>query len=410
MGSPRKNYIRSGDLEIARPVYELVNDEIIPGTGVAKDHFWSELARIAKELGPRNDELVTYRDDLQKKIDDWHIQHRKQEHNAAAYKAFLVKIGYLVRNVDDFQITTKNIDNEIAKIAGPQLVVPLDNARYVLNAANARWGSLYDALYSSDAIPESDGCKKIKKYNPIRGEKVIRFSRNFLDRNFPLEKDTHHHSVRYYIENGQLMVQMGDATVTTLLRPEGFTGYSGNPEKPDRILLGKHGLHVELRFGEGFFIGRRDHAKIYDIHMEAAITSIMDCEDSVASVDTEDKVRVYRNWLGLMKGTLKQTIEKDNEVIERTLAEDRHYLSGNQAIYITGTQPVDRAKCGHAFANGFSIAERQMYSGNDAGCHGYRTVCKTRYPWQHGKTKQPLWLGIYCQTENAWPCRSCARH
>ena len=327
MVSSGKNYIRIGDLEIARPVYDLVNDEIAPVPGVATGHFWSELTRIVKELGPRNDELVAYRDELQAKIDAWHIQHRTQPHNAGAYKDFLEKIGYLVRDVCDFQITTKNVDKEIAAIAGPQLVVPLDNARYVLNAANARWGSLYDALYSSDAIPESDGCRKIKKYNPIRGEKVIRFARHFLDRNFPLEKDTHNHIVRYHVENDQLMVQMGDSTITTLLRPEGFVGYSGNPAKPDRILLGKHGLHVELRFGEGYFIGRRDHAQIYDIHMEAAITSIMDCEDSVASVDTEDKVRVYRNWLGLMKGTLKQTIEKDNEVIERALAEDRHYLT-----------------------------------------------------------------------------------
>jgi malate synthase len=327
MTSTSKNFIRFGDLEIAKPIYELVQNEILPDTGVAIDHFWSELTRIVNELGPRNNELVTYRDELQAKIDAWHIQHRNQSHDAAAYKSFLEDIGYLVRDIGDFQITTKNVDNEIAKIAGPQLVVPLDNARYVLNAANARWGSLYDALYSSNAIPESEGCKKIKRYNPIRGEKVIQFVRQFLDRNFPLEKDTHNHIVRYYVENGQLMMQMGDSTITTLLRPEGFVGYSGDPEKPDSVLLGKHGLHVELRFGEGYFIGRRDHAQIYDIHIEAAITSIMDCEDSVASVDTEDKVRVYRNWLGLMKGTLKQTIEKDEKTIERTLAEDRNYLS-----------------------------------------------------------------------------------
>ena len=170
MSSSRKNYIRIGELEIARPVYDLVHDEIAPGTGVATDHFWSEFTKIVKELGPRNNELVALRDELQAKIDAWHIQHRRQVHDVAAYKDFLEKIGYLVRDVGDFQIATKNVDHEIAGIAGPQLVVPLDNARYVLNAANARWGSLYDALYSSDAIPEADGCRKIKRYNPIRGE------------------------------------------------------------------------------------------------------------------------------------------------------------------------------------------------------------------------------------------------
>lgn len=327
MSNYKHDYIQSGELEIARPLHDLVANEVTPGTGVAADTFWSALENIIRELGPENEKLACHRDSLQKKIDDWHIEHRSGPHDASAYKNFLTDIGYLVPEGDDFHIETTNVDEEIARVAGPQLVVPLDNARYVLNAANARWGSLYDALYSSDAIPESDGCRKIKKYNPIRGEKVIEYSRRFLDRNFPLEKDTHRHIVQYYVEHGELMVQMGDGTTTTLLRPEGFVGYSGKPENPDRVLLRKHGLHVELRFGEGYFIGRRDHAKIYDIHIESAVTSIMDCEDSVASVDTDDKVRVYRNWLGLMKGTLKQVIEKDNEVIERKLAGDREYLS-----------------------------------------------------------------------------------
>lgn len=327
MSNFRHEYIQAGELEIARPIHDLVTNEIIPGTGIQASGFWSALASIIRDIGPVNDKLVSHRDTLQKKIDDWHVEHRSGKHDPSAYKKFLKDIGYLVPAVEDFKIDVSNVDDEISRVAGPQLVVPLDNARYVLNAANARWGSLYDALYSSDAIPESDGCKKIKKYNPIRGEKVIEYSRRFLDRNFPLEKDTHRHVVQYYVENSQLMVQMGDGTTTTLLRPEGFVGYRGDPENPDRVLLRKHGLHVELRFGEGYFIGRRDHAKIYDIHIEAAITSIMDCEDSVASVDTEDKLRVYRNWLGLMNGTLKQTIEKDDEVIERKLAQDRSYLS-----------------------------------------------------------------------------------
>lgn len=327
MSRMKQDTIRLGDLEIARPLYDLVENEIAPDTGVSTDRFWTEFARIVEDIAPKNYKLVAWRDELQKKIDDWHIEHRNKPHDAKAYKAFLQSTGYLVPDVDDFEIEVDKVDREIAEVAGPQLVVPLDNARYVLSAANARWGSLYDALYSSDAIPESDGCRKIKKYNPIRGEKVIQFARHFLDRNFPLEKDTHSHVVQYYVEDSLLKVRMGDGTHTTLLRPEGFAGYHGEPDNPDKVLLHKHGLHVELRFGEGFFIGRRDHAKIYDIHLEAAITSIMDCEDSVASVDTEDKIRVYRNWLGLMKGTLTETIKKDGEVIERTLADDREYLS-----------------------------------------------------------------------------------
>ncbi|MEX2516542.1 MAG: malate synthase G, partial [Gammaproteobacteria bacterium] len=314
-------------LAIARPLHDLVRDDIIPGTGVSNEGFWNSLATILHDIGPKNDALVAHRDVLQKKIDSWHSERKNQPHDAAAYKSFLQEIGYLTDDIPDFRIATCNVDREIAEVAGPQLVVPLDNARYVLNAANARWGSLYDALYSSNAIPESDGCKKIKKYNPIRGEKVIEYARDFLDRNFPLEKDTHHHTVQYYVGHEQLMVRMGDGTITTLLRPEGFSGYCGDPKNPDKLLLNKHGLHVEICLGEGFFIGRRDHAHIYDIQMESAITAIMDCEDSVASVDTEDKLQVYRNCIGLMKGTLKETVVKEDGTIERTLAADRDYLS-----------------------------------------------------------------------------------
>lgn len=327
MSVNRQDYVRIGKLDIAKPLHDLIKDEIIPGTGVSHESFWSALADILKNLGPVNEALLAKRDELQQKIDHWHTERRGQPHDASAYKAFLKEIGYLAADVPDFRIATCNIDREIAEVAGPQLVVPLDNARFVLNAANARWGSLYDALYSSDAIPEATGCKKIKKYNPIRGEKVIARARDFLDRNFPLEKDTHHHAVRYYVQNQLLMVQMGDGTITTLLRPEGFAGYVGKPGQPEKVLLKKHGLHVEIRFGEGFFIGRRDHAHIYDMQMEAAITAIMDCEDSVASVDAEDKVHVYRNCLGLMKGTLKETFTRDEETIERSLAGDREYLS-----------------------------------------------------------------------------------
>ncbi|MGH8558763.1 MAG: malate synthase G [Methylococcales bacterium] len=327
MYNMRNSVVELGDLDIDKDLYDLLKDEIAPETGVDADRFWTSLANIVKELGPRNSALLATRDELQEQIDQWHCSRRGQALDPQAYREFLKEIGYLVPEPDDFQISTTGIDAEIAAIAGPQLVVPLDNARYVLNAANARWGSLYDALYGTDVISESDGCKKIKKYNPIRGEKVIRVARDFLDRHFQLEKDTHHHVVQYRVVDGQLIARMGDGTETTLLRAERFRGYNGNPKNPDRILLRKNDLYVEIRFGEGFFIGRRDHANIYDIQIESAITSIMDCEDSVASVDTEDKIHVYRNWLGLMKGTLVRKIEKDDRIVERTLEADRKYIA-----------------------------------------------------------------------------------
>ena len=319
------NYIKIDTLDVAEQLYGFIKDEVIPETGVDVVHFWHSLAEIVNDLGPRNSELLKIRADLQEKIDAWHIEHRSQDHDPSAYKQFLQDIGYLAEEVDDFKITTENADTEIAHVAGPQLVVPLDNARYVLNAVNARWGSLYDALYSTDAIPESDGCKRIKKYNPIRGEKVIETSRAFLDRHFALERGTHKHVTQYRVDDEQLVVHMGDGSETTLLKPQQFIGYSGVAENPDTILLNHHDLHVEIRFGEGYFIGRRDHANIYDIHMEAAITTIMDCEDSVASVDVDDKIIVYRNWLGLMKGTLVRTVVKEDEKIERAMAPDKVY-------------------------------------------------------------------------------------
>ncbi len=321
------NVVEIGDLEIDKRLYDLINDEIAPETGVDVEHFWTALSAIVREFGPVNSALLAKRVELQEQIDRWHLSRRGQKHDAAAYRKFLEEIGYLVPEPDDFQISTSGVDAEMATIAGPQLVVPLDNARYVLNAANARWGSLYDALYGTDVISESDGCKKIKKYNPIRGEKVIHVARDFLDRHFQLEKDTHHHVVQYRVVDGQLIARMGDGTTTTLLRAERFKGYNGNPKDPDQILLRKNDLYVEIRFGEGFFIGRRDHANIYDIHIESAITSIMDCEDSVASVDAADKVTVYRNWLGLMKGTLLRKIEKEGQMVERALETDRKYIA-----------------------------------------------------------------------------------
>jgi malate synthase len=319
-------YVEIGGLAVARSLHDFIHEEALPGSGIAPEAFWTALAGLVQDLGPRNRALLARREELQARIDAWHVAHRGQPHDAAAYKALLQEIGYLVPEPAPFKVSSANVDREIAHIAGPQLVVPLDNTRYVLNAVNARWGSLYGALYGTDAIPESDGCRRIKRYNPIRGEKVIAFVRRFLDRNFPLEKYTHFHAVRYYVQGGELMVEMGDGNSTPLLRPEGFVGFRGERERPTLVLLEKHGLHVELHFGEGLYIGRKDHAHIFDVQIESAITSIMDCEDSVASVDVEDKLRVYRNWLGLMRGDLRLVFEKDGERVERTMEPDRDYL------------------------------------------------------------------------------------
>ncbi len=324
-----ENYVTAGKLQIKKSLYELVKKEIAPKTEVTNKNFWSSLEKLLHDYMPRNAELLKKRDSLQKKIDTWHIENRGKKHKPAAYKKFLKEIGYLVDDVQDFKINTSNVDDEIAIVAGPQLVVPLDNARYVLNAVNARWGSLYDASYSTDTISQANGCKKIKKYNPIRGERVILRGRNLLDRHFPLERDTHKHVTQYYIKNNQLGVHFGDGTETSLLKPQQFLGYTGKADNPKSILLRHHDLHVEIKLGDGLFIGRRDHAKIYDIHLESAVTAIMDCEDSVASVDTDDKLKVYSNWLGLMNGTLVRTVVKEDETIERAMEPDREYIGAD---------------------------------------------------------------------------------
>ncbi len=323
------NYVSLGKLKIQTPLHDLVKKDIAPKTRVTNKQFWTAMENLIANNMDDNARLLKKRDSLQKKIDKWHIEHRGKKHKPAAYKKFLKEIGYLAEEVADFEINSDNVDDEIANVPGPQLVVPLDNARYVLNAVNARWGSLYDAYYSTDTVSEANGCRKIKKYNPIRGERVIERARNLLDRHFALERDTHKHVTQYFIKNNQLTVHFGDGSETTLLKPQQFIGYTGKPENPDSVLLCHHSLHLEIKFGDGFFIGRRDHAKIYDIQLESAVTAIMDCEDSVASVDMEDKLKVYRNWLGLMKGTLVRTIEKEGETIKRSMEPDKTYIGSN---------------------------------------------------------------------------------
>ena len=314
-------------LSVAKELYDLVCDEIIPGTGVDPDRFWMELSRIVADLGPKNRALLNKRDELQAKIDEWH--QANLDYQLKDYKGFLKKIGYLAPEGEPFKVSVANADAEITRIAGPQLVVPVDNSRYALNAANARWGSLYNALYSTDVIPEIEGCKRAGRYNPVRGRKVIDYTRRFLDRATPMAVGSHDYVVKYKVKSGQLIGVMGDGSECGLGKRERFAGYTGNPDAPDSILLRHNALHIELRFGEGYYIGRNDLAGVYDIQLEAAVSAIMDCEDSVSAVDASDKVAVYRNWLGLMKGDLIRKVVKGDEIIERSLCADRKYKAPN---------------------------------------------------------------------------------
>ena len=312
-------------LEIDRDLYQLVDQEIAPGTGVDSAHFWQALADIHASLGGANRALLQKRDDLQRQLDAWYKSHFGKM-DLDQYKAFLYDIGYLVAEGESFQVSTDNVDAEVAVIAGPQLVVPIDNARYALNAANARWGSLYEALYGTDIIPELEGCKKTAKYNPVRGRQVMRYVREFLDQVVPLAVGSHAYAIRYRVRSGKLIVVMGDGSETELGWRECFAGYRGDPDEPSAILLKHNNLHIEILIGEGFYIGRGDLANVYDVRVEAAITTIMDCEDSVAAVDAEDKIVVYRNWAGLMKGDLAITVKRGGELIERSLNSDPEFI------------------------------------------------------------------------------------
>jgi malate synthase len=316
--------VRIGGLGVAAALRDFMENEALPGTGVEPARFWAAFETILRDWAPRNAALLTKRDEMQAKIDAWHRANPARPVDLPAYKAMLAEIGYLLPEPPEFQVGTTGVDAEIAHIAGPQLVVPVSNARYALNAANARWGSLYDALYGTDAIPESGGAEKGKGYNPARGAGVIAFARKVLDGAAPLAGGVSHaESAGYAIEAGALTVTLRDGRKVGLARPGQCVGYQGEPWAPQAVLLVNHGLHLEIRIDRTSTIGKDDPAGVSDVVMESAITTIMDCEDSVAAVDAADKVLVYRNWLGLMKGDLTAELEKGGQTITRRLNADR---------------------------------------------------------------------------------------
>ena len=314
--------IQKGKLAIAKELYDFIENEALPGSGLDSETYWKNFEQVVVDLSPKNKALLAKRDDIQAKIDEWH---RNNTFELQAYKAFLTEIGYLLPEVEDFQISTENVDEEIALLAGPQLVVPVRNARYCLNAANARWGSLYDALYGFDVISEEDGAEKGKGYNPKRGEKVIAFAKNFLNETFPLAQGSHADVTKYAVEGNALVVTLKDGSTTTVADSSKFVGYNGEASAPTEIVLKNNGLHAIIQIDANSPIGQTDAAGVKDVVLEAAVTTIQDLEDSVAAVDAEEKVEGYRNWLGLMKGTLEESIEKNGKTITRKLNADRTF-------------------------------------------------------------------------------------
>ncbi|MGW0247165.1 malate synthase G [Nocardia goodfellowii] len=326
--------IQVGGLQVASVLHDFVENEALPGTGVDSAAFWAGAEQVINDLAPRNRALLAERDEIQAKLDAWHAANPGADYDKAAYKTFLTEIGYLRPEPADFQITTQNVDDEIAVQAGPQLVVPVMNARFAINAANARWGSLYDALYGTDAISEDNGAEKGTGYNKVRGDKVIEWGRNFLDDVATLITSSHLGSTSYRIVDGELEVGLEDGTTIGLADPSLLVGYLGDPADPTSILLKHNGLHIEIQIDPESPIGSTDTAGVKDIVLESAVTTIMDFEDSVAAVDAEDKTLCYRNWLGLMKGTLAEEVAKGGKTFTRTMNPDRVYtaLDGSELV------------------------------------------------------------------------------
>jgi malate synthase len=318
-------YFNIENIQVAQCLHHFIEQDVLPHSVVSSKDFWQKFSVIIKKLAPVNKHLLATRDDLQEKIDQWHQHNFGDKFDFSNYKSFLKDINYLVPEVADFTITTKNVDAELATMAGPQLVVPIMNARFAINAVNARWGSLYDALYGSDVISETDGAQKSGTYNPVRGQKVVAFARQFLDESIPLTQGSHSTATHYQIDNSHLVVQLENGEKVALSNNSAFKGFQGNSTKPSTLLFSHHGLHFEINFDETSEIAKSDSAGIADITLESALTTIMDCEDSVAAVDASDKVAAYKNWLGLMQGNLTTEVNKKGKTIQRKMAKDRQY-------------------------------------------------------------------------------------
>jgi len=347
---PMSERVIHGRLAVAKSLYDLVEQSVAPGTGVSPEEFWSALESVLLKYTPENEELLAVRDELQQKIDDWHLENRGSDHDAVAYKQFLTDIGYLVSEGADFVISTDNVDPEVATIAGPQLVVPVTNARYALNAANARWGSLYDALYGTDVISE-DEVPKGQKYNPKRGARVMVYASKFLDSAVPLAKGSHAKAAGYTVISGRLVVLMADGSNTKLADPTQFVGYVGG-ESPNAVLFRNNGLHIEIQIDPTHIVGKDHPAGVKDMLLESAITTICDCEDSIAAVDGPDKALAYGNWLGLIKGDLTTKLTKGGRTVERRLEANREYTAPDGSpLSLPGRSLLLIRNVGHLMTN-----------------------------------------------------------
>ena len=339
-------------LQVASNLQRFVDNEVLPGTGLQSEAFWAGFAALVHDLAPHNRALLAERERLQTELDAWHRAHPGPVSDMPAYRAFLEAIGYLLTPPAQVQASTAQVDSEISSQAGPQLVVPVMNARYALNAANARWGSLYDALYGTDAIGEEGGAQKGPGYNQVRGARVIAFARAFLDQAAPLASGCHADAVSYRVVAGQLQVALADGTHSTLAQPEKFRGHQGEAAQPSAILLQNHGLHVEIQIDPSSPVGQTDAAGVKDLLIEAALSTILDCEDSVAAVDAADKLLIYRNWLGLMQGDLSETLEKGGRAIVRRLNPDREYIAADgSALTLHGRSLLLVRNVGHLMSN-----------------------------------------------------------
>jgi len=337
-------------LSVDTQLADFVKTKLLPGTHLSEQQFWKSFANIVQTLTPTNRALLEKREQLQQQIDDYHLKNKSWD--SAAYHSFLQEIGYLVKEPENFSIETQNVEPEVALTAGPQLVVPVSNARFALNAANARWGSLYDALYGTDVLSEEDGAEKGSTYNPVRGFKVMAYARQFLDKALPLSNGSHIESTNYSVVNGSLVITLRDSSQTTLANPSQLIGFKGEAQNPSVILLKNNGLHLELQIDHHHPIGQADKAGLKDVVLEAALTTIMDCEDSVAAVDAEDKVQVYKNWLGLMQGNLTESFKRGNKTVERTLQSDKTYtaLDGG-TVTLKGRSMMFVRNVGHLMTN-----------------------------------------------------------